>query len=143
MEEMTATIYELWIAMISLALAIGCRAIIELWNHDKLKWSNEGKFMRGFWDDDSYLRKYKLTKESTVIAAPNNWYYRFFKLKYKERWPTSATFTVFLTDAPHFLQWIYHILLSLTVVLLTGFPYLIVWLGVVTIHASAYRLFQK
>lgn len=100
-------------ALTSLGLfifAVICYAIKELHSFGKLNWQKEGT---GFWGGSSYLRKYKkaVGKSTALIAAPNNWYYRFFKIKYKERFPLSATLLVSLTDAPHALQLTFKLLL--------------------------------
>jgi hypothetical protein len=131
------------ISLSSLALAIGFYSVGQLVNQGKLKWSKEGRLLRGFWDDDSYLRKYKLTPESTVMKAPENWYYRFFKIKYKERFPLSATFLVNLTDGYHLMQSLSFLSLSVCVSLLSGITFWYVWLGVLAVHFLTYKLLSK
>jgi hypothetical protein len=68
------------LSLISFALAIVCYAIKELQTHGKLKWS---KGYYGFWDDLSHYRKYKKNWKAEIYEAPNNFYYRFSKIKYK------------------------------------------------------------
>lgn len=97
------------IALILLSLGIAARSISELALHGKLRWS-EGIY--GFWDEDGWRRKYKIewTKDDLggwqyrMYKAPSNWYYRTFKLAYKERFPLSATFLVAFTDGYHLCQ---------------------------------------
>ena len=49
-------------------------------------------------NSSSWENKYK----NPLTPAPGTWYYKAFNLKYKERFPLSATQLVFLTDAWHF-----------------------------------------
>jgi hypothetical protein len=134
------------LALVLLALGIGCYSVKELQAHGKLRWMQHGNYIRAFWDEDSYLRKYKLTNEGTVIVAPQNWYYRFFKIKYKERFPLSATFLVAFTDGMHLMQFFFLLFISLSVALLIGFNWwtlLLVWSGIHIVHASVYRLLSR
>lgn len=59
-----------------------------------------------FFGSSSSNRKYKV-KKGMFIDAPDTWYYRFNDLEYKERWPTSTTLTVFLTDWYHLSQFLW------------------------------------
>lgn len=68
----------------------------------------------------SYMRKYKMydkrrsapfSESSILVTAPKNWYYRFFKIKYKERFPLSATLLAFTTDAFHMGQMLMNVAL--------------------------------
>jgi hypothetical protein len=138
--------------MISLALlllAIGCYSIKELQSHGKLKWMQHGNYRRTFWDEDSYLRKYKLTENSTVIKAPDNWYYRIFKIKYKERFPLSATLLVPFTDGYHLMQFFFLLFASLSVSipldtrLNEGWEFFITWSLVHILHAGLYKVLSK
>lgn len=54
----------------------------------------------------SSQRKYRYPN-----SAPKNWYYRFFRLKYKERFPGSATIFAPFTDAFHMAQMLTNIAL--------------------------------
>lgn len=63
------------------------------------------KHPTGFWGSQSWVRKYKHCNR-IVVKAPNNIYYRLFKIEYKEKFPLSATALVFLTDGFHLLQFI-------------------------------------
>ena len=57
-----------------------------------------------FFGVDSWKRKYK---SGLIYPAPRgNFYYKLFKLDYKEAFPLSATALAFLTDGYHFLQFI-------------------------------------
>lgn len=124
------------IAALLLILAIACRSISELALHGKLRWS---KGDDSFWGEESYWRKYA----SPIDAPKNNWYYKFFKIGYKERWPTSATFTVFATCGMHLMQFLYHLSLSASFSLATGVNFFWVWPSIVAIHAVTYRILQR
>lgn len=102
------------LSFLSFALGVFCYSIKELQSHNKLRWMSD---VYGFWDENSYRRKYKETKpEGWVIDAPNNWYYRFFKIKYKERFPLSATLLVSLTDGAHLMQTAFKLLFCISIV---------------------------
>lgn len=74
-------------------------AIKDLISQGKLKFASDPT---GFWGEHSYLRKYK----NPYVDAPNNWYYKRFKINYKEAFPGSATCLVFLTDGFHLMQFV-------------------------------------
>lgn len=122
-------------SLLLLAISIACRSISELSLHGKLRWS---KGDDSFWGEESYWRKYA----SPIDAPKNNWYYKFFKIGYKERWPTSATFTVLFTDAMHLFQSLFFLSLSGSFSLATGVNFFLVWLGIVLVHALTYRVFK-
>lgn len=101
-------------SLILLSLAAFFYAIKELQSHGKLRWMKGGIT---FWGPQSFGRKYHYGYGmSFPTKAPNTFYYRTFKLAYKERWPTSATFTVFLTDGYHLCQFFFTILFCLSAV---------------------------
>lgn len=66
----------------------------------------------GFWGRNGYKNKYKQVSNvrtsqgviQSFVPAPNNWYYRWNHLKYKERFPLSTTLLVAYTDVHHFAQ---------------------------------------
>jgi hypothetical protein len=99
-------IYSLIAAIVMIALY----RITQLQQHGQLKWSAH-KNMRGFWGEWSSDRKYKLWMRSNIVIdkvkAPENWYYRLFNIKYRERWLTSTWLTVFATDGYHLLQFLW------------------------------------
>lgn len=70
----------------------------------------------GFFGKDSWKRKYK-TSHLGIYAAPDNRYYKFFKIPYKEKFPLSATLLVWTTDGFHLLQMIATKSLTLAVAL--------------------------
>lgn len=121
-------------------LAIVCRAISELALHGKLRWS--GKHTT-FWGNNSWMRKYNFKGDMYHDLPPDNWYHRTFNIDYKERFPLSVTALVFLTDGVHLMQFLYHIFFALGIWSSSGYPFLWMWIGVVTIHAITYRLLQR
>ncbi len=82
-------------------VVIVCYSLVQLSNHGKLKWSDDREWFN-FWGRLSYFNKYKVP----TTLAPKTWYYRFFKVQYKERFPGSATIFVAFTDGYHLSQWI-------------------------------------
>lgn len=135
------------IALLLLALSIGCYSISQLAQHGKLKWMTVLEFYDyGFWGKYSNTRKYKnIAKGNRFIPEHpgNNWYYRFFKIKYKERFLFSTTFLINFTDGYHLCQSISFLSLAGCVSLLSGISFWYVWLGVLAVHAGVYRAFQK
>jgi hypothetical protein len=135
---------------ILIGLSIACRAVGELQQHGKLRWTKEGV---GFWGTKSDLRKYKLVrspllKDGTWIEmpakAPRNFYYRYIaRVPYRERWPTSTNFTVAFTDGYHLMQLISFLTLSLGVSLLANVNFFFVWIPILFIHATVYRILQR
>jgi hypothetical protein len=92
-------------------LGIVCLAIRESLNHFNgiTVWSDlpNGHFFGRL----SWTRKYKpYTLENyrgqLFVSAPDNWYYRFFNIQYKERFPLSATLLSCFTDGFHLMQWL-------------------------------------
>lgn len=135
---------ELISSLISLALAVSCRAITELALHGKLRWS--GKHT-SFWGNNSWMRKYNFKGDMYNDLPPNNWYYRFFNIDYKERFPLSATLLVFVTDGMHLCQALFFLLLSLSfsiaLELQNWKQYLLVYIGIHVAHFVTYRVLQK
>lgn len=134
------------IAFLLLIPAIAAYSISQLAQHGKLK----SKDIRGFWGQWSSDRKYDLWKRSGImidkVQAPKNWYYRFFKIKYKERFPLSATALVFLTDGYHMCQFLMFLFLSLSITFAIGFDWYLlagVWTGIHFVHAGFYKLLQR
>lgn len=142
------------LSMISFALGVACYSISQLQQHGKLKRMDTNSNL-GFWGAQSYRRKYAHEKTAQdlfkngalkVTLAPDNWYYKLIKSKYKERWLTSTWLTVFLTDGYHFAQFLFFIFLSLGITLLLNFSllgWISVWLGVHAIHSFVYRVLSK
>ena len=128
------------LALSLLAVSIACYSIRELQSHGKLRWQKEDA---SFWGNDSWLRKYKLDDKKQLIEASDTWYYRFFKIKYKERFPLSATFLVAFTDGYHLLQSLSFLSMAGCVYVFSGINFFIVWLGVIFVHASIYKLLSK
>ena len=123
-----------------LALSIACYSVRELQAHGKLRWQEDED---GFWNNNSWTRKYATDDKGFFIPAPKNIYYRFFKIKYKERFPLSATFLVSITDSYHLLQSLSFLSMSGCVSLLSGIPFYFVWPGIIFVHALIYKLLSK
>jgi hypothetical protein len=104
--------------------------------HGKIRFSKNDT---DFWGTKSYLRKY-----NQYLGMPEyNWYYELFKIPFKERWPTSATFTVAFTDGYHASQSLSFLTLSLGISMLANVNFFLVWGGVLLIHFTVYRALQK
>lgn len=136
------------LGFVSLALSIACYSISQLQQHGKLRWQ---KGVYGFWDEKSHYRKYKKDWSKDPLGydrfpPPDNWYYRFFKIKYKERFPLSATFLVTFTDGYHLMQFLFLLFLSSSITLFIGFDWwllLCVWSGIHIIHFLVYKLLSR
>lgn len=132
------------IAFLLLIPAIACYTLSQLQQHGKLIW---GKNDFNFWGTFSYKRKYKWDVYTKLnIDAPSTLYYRFFKIKYRERFPLSATALVFLTDGYHLMQFLMFIFLSLSITFAIGFDWWLlagVWSGMHITHFLTYKLLQK
>ena len=66
-----------------------------------------------FGESDGWKRKYREPFE----PAPNNFYYKFFKLKYRERFPLSGSLLVSFTDKYHAYQLAFKLFLCSAIVL--------------------------
>lgn len=93
----------IWSAVF-LSLAAICWAILSHYN-----FHNATKNPYSFWGTKSWVRKYKKNQQIEdgylFILPPDNWYYKIFRIDYKERFPGSATVFVFVTDGYHLVQW--------------------------------------
>lgn len=94
--------------IILIAIAAACWALMSHYT-----FHNRVKDPYSFWGEESWKRKYKREGMNAttndpyrLYAAPDTWYYRFFKINYRERFPLSATVLVFLTDGYHLVQWV-------------------------------------
>jgi hypothetical protein len=131
-------------SMIFLGLAITAYSCGQCVQHGKFKWGQRNPF--GFWGSMSDGRKYKyadaLFGGYSKVLAPNTFYYRFFKIRYKEAYPFSATFLVAFTDIYHLSQSISFICLAFAV---TGpsLMFVPVWLGILVINAGTYKILSK
>lgn len=115
-------------ALLFLAAVI-CYSISQLQLFGKLKWMDNED---GFWGIYSWKRKYKIAwsaDDKGFLKAPDTWYYRFFKIPYRERFTLSATLLVFLTDGFHLMQFFFKLLFCAAFYPLTNwwFPF-VLWL---------------
>jgi hypothetical protein len=129
---------------ISLGIAIMAYTCSQLVQHDKLRWGQKNPF--GFWGSMSDGRKYKYADAPfggySKVLAPNTFYYRFFKIRYKEAYPFSATFLVAFTDIYHLSQSVSFLCLAFAV---TGpsLMFVPVWLGLLFVNFLTYKVFSK
>jgi hypothetical protein len=103
-------------------IAVIAYTISQLQQHGKLKWS---KALSDYWSNGSGIRKYKTLKEGDDVSLlyravglyppPDNWYYNFFKISHKERFPGSATIFVSFTDGYHLMQMFFKAFLSIAI----------------------------
>lgn len=126
-----ASVKGLYVMIISLclfSLGVACYGISQLQQQSKLRWQKAGT---GFWDEGSYLRKYKKQFSDHGPA-----------------FPFSTTALVFLTDGYHLMQWFYIKLFVASIILYSpmfswwvdGLVYLGVWYLTFNI---VYKIFSK
>jgi hypothetical protein len=99
------------ISLLLLSTAAWAYCISQLWCFGKLRWGADNNF----WGSNSWERKWEWQgslihrgnqTERVFTKAPKTWYYKLFNLKYKERFPGSATAFVALTDGYHASQFV-------------------------------------
>ena len=66
---------------------------------------------RVFAESDEWQNKYK----KPIERAPKNWYYRLTGVRYKEKFPLSATLLVAFTDRYHAYQTVFKAFLCLSI----------------------------
>lgn len=128
--------------LLAFILAASCYAVSQAVVHGKFN-----LYGGEFWNDMGFLRKYNRKGDPYnygLIYAPNTWYYRWFKIKYKERFPGSATIFVFVTDAYHLFQALFKIFLCLSFAPQIG----LIWAGILwvvfgIVFTITYRYVQK
>lgn len=133
------------LSLLSFAIGIAAYTISQLQQHGKLRFNVNNKRF-SFWGEDSDKRKYKGQENDKLrlIIAPSNWYYKLINSPYKERWFTSTWLTVALTDGYHFMQFLFFLFISLSVVPLLNWTYGIAfWILAHVIHAILYRTLQR
>ena len=127
----------MWIKLIFVIIAAACWGIMS-----KYLFHGRSDKPYSFWGKESWKRKYKKYeydpsvgfKGYNLIAAPDTPYYRFFKIKYKEKFPWSSTLLVFITDGFHLAQWfmIKFIIAAITLDWRWYLAYWITWTAVFT-----------
>jgi len=130
--------------MISLLLlipAIAAYSISQLQQHGKLRWSYLK--IESFWGEFGWRKKYKWDEQGTFLPAPKTWYYRFFKIKYKERFPLSATFLVAITDGYHLSQSVMFLSIAGSFSIALSLNFFLVWGGILLVHSLSYLIFQS
>jgi hypothetical protein len=132
------------IGILFILLFIGANAIAELANQGKIKWKSVNPY--GFWGEYMDRRKYKNYVTGKYLPPKDNWYYRFFKIPHREKWFTSATFTVMFTDGYHLAQAISNLCLAVGLWFIFGLGWwwlLAIWLVIVGSYAMYYKLFSN
>lgn len=137
-----------WPSLLLLALSAVPAAYQHAHDHGKIK--DIGR-PGGFFSTLQWVRKYKAAEFSEAYMglfryAPDNWYYRFFKIKYQERFPGSATFFITIVDAYHASQALMRILMSLSITLAISAPWwtcLLIWAAYATVHWAFYKLLSR
>ena len=128
--------------MIAFVLAVVCYTVSQLQLHGKLSEDETG-----FWGNDSWRNKYKYPADKALFEYGKGWYYRLFKIKYKERFPLSATLLVSLTDGYHLMQLFFKGLLCVAIVFYTPlfgwWDLLIYFVTFGVVFTVCYRLFQS
>ncbi len=104
------------LSVAALLFAALFKALAESCAHGKNRW---GKSENDFWGHDSWRRKWKYP----TTPAPNTHYYKFFKLRYQERFPGSATIFVSFTDGYHLSFSLMVTCACIAVIIPTQFPY--------------------
>lgn len=144
---------ENWLSLALLCVSAIPAAYMVLHDTGKARWFGYDK---GFFGKMQYTRKYADYSAGYMIVgnvsakiydpAPDNWYYRFFKIEYKEAFLFSATFLVSFVDAYHTSQLICRILMSLSLTLAIGAPWYfagVIWVIYATIHWLFYKLLSR
>jgi hypothetical protein len=121
-------------------IAVIAYTISQLIMHEKFKLDG------WLWDEDSWLNKYKMDRDFNgklpAFANSNHWYYKFFKIGYKERFPGSATIFVSFTDGYHLMQMFFKAFLSIAIAGISWWA--VAWfVGFGAIFTACYRLFSK
>lgn len=126
MKDLLLLLSENWLSLALLCTAAPFYAYCALHDEGKLKgWGS----LSGFFGKFQYRRKYN----DDLDPPPNNWYYRFFKLPYKERFTLSATLLAWTTDGYHSFQLVWKSLVIASVAILTPWPW--------TFFITAFSLF--
>jgi len=124
-----------WPSLALLCLSAPFYAYCALHDEGKLKgWGHE----TGFFGFNQYLRKYARVYKT----RPNTWYYRFFKVKYKEAYPLSATILAWTTDGYHLFQLIWKAIVIDSMAILTPWPWT-VFLSGFSAFTFVFALFYK
>ncbi len=93
------------LSICAFAIAVALYTISQLQQQSKLRGQ---KGDASFWGERSWERKYK----ARVVGGTKS----TIDVEVKERWPTSSTLTVFLTDGYHLMQFCFTILFCLSAV---------------------------
>jgi hypothetical protein len=137
------------LSLLFLALSIAARSVAELQQHNKLRWQKEDTDYFSFWGRNSWVRKYAGNHKKAALlerVKNHNWYYRFFKIKYKEAYLFSSNFLIWTTDGYHLCQMLSFSFLTLSITFAIGFDWRLllgVWIGIRLVHGITYWLLSK
>ena len=104
----------------------------QYWNPD-ISWRNKYA-----WDSEGEL----IPVEDAHIGCLMGWYYSLFNIKYLERWFTSATLTVFVTDGFHLTQFFFNWLLYTAFAVLFQ-DFLIALIAYAIVRSLVFNLFYS
>lgn len=128
------------ISLLCFVLAVAAYGLKESAAHGKIR---NSKDLMGFWGIWSWKRKYVYP----LVKAPDTWYYRTFKIEYKEKFPGSATIFVFITDGMHFSQTFFKLFLCTSVVayrpILGWYDAVLYWILFGITFTLSYKIFSK
>lgn len=127
------------LTLLSLGCAAACFAIRELSAHGKLNPSGPSD---GFWGEQSWRRKYD-DDVSGLTHAPDNWYYRLFKIPFKERFPLSATALVWLTDGYHLMGFLMQLFIFFAIAGINQKMFLACWIAWSLFFNVFYTVFNR
>lgn len=139
MKDLLTILQTYWPSIILLGLAAPLYAYCALHDEGKLKgW----RPLTGFFGKEQYERKYAKNENGYAFKAPKTWYYRFFKLKYKEAYPLSATFLAFTTDGYHLFQLLWKSCIIASISILTPWPWTFFAVGF-SLFTFVFAMFYK
>jgi hypothetical protein len=98
------------------------------------------------WFDETGIRKYDINAMGLPIPVENpNWYHKLFNIKYKERFPLSATTLSPIAEGWHFLKFLKLHCFIIPISIEMGFWwYPILWFGYGILFENIYiRLWAK
>lgn len=130
-------ILQFWPSLLLLALSAPLYSYTALHDQGKLKGFGPDE---GFFGFNQYRRKYK--NGDLLTPREKNWYYRFFKLKYHEAYPLSATILAWTTDGYHLFQLVWKALIIDSMAILTPWPWT-VFLSGFSAFTFVFALFYK
>lgn len=97
-------------------------------------------FRNGYTGKTDWTNKYAKDSQGKLIPAPDKLYYRLFRLRYKERFPLSATALVMFTDRWHLYKTL-GVFANRTALAVLIWPNILpVWWGLPTIWVALFAV---